>query len=147
MNELTFRRMFLELDDLDSVKFDLFATQFTDSLEQLGGDPPYWHGRLIGYGATDTPYRINFAGEDLSEQEFRNKLDAKEIDIEKFDLVGKVSYDPDAAAPATALEPHTVEYIATIKAIINGEEIARNVRVKHRIRKSFLAYETEISFI
>lgn len=146
MTELEFREMFPQLDELDDKNFDLFATQFTDSLEPNASDPPYWHGRLIGYGAQGVPYRIRLMDQELTEEEFRNKL-GKEIVVKKFDLVDKVLYDPDTDAPPTALEPHTVEYVATLTAVVNGKDIDQQVRVTHRIRKCFVAYETEISFL
>ena len=148
MNEPMFRELFEKLEADDDKNFDLYATQFTDSLEKIdiNVEPPYWHGRLIGYGDASTPYRINFLGQNLTEKEFRAKIEGKEIYIESFNLVSKPQYSQDPSAPPTALDPHTVTYTATIEASVDGTNVTETVHVTHRIRKTFLAYETDITF-
>lgn len=152
MNELDFLSKLAELAHNDNADFDVYATQFTKSLVNLPANedpPPYWHGRLIGAveekDKSIRGYRIEFLGKSYEEIEFRRKLKSNEILILLFKIIEDPVYKPDRSEATNAKDPHYASYRAQLVARVDGEVIEREVTVRHRIRKTFLAYQTEIN--
>ncbi len=84
----------------DEPDYDDYAWQFGRSLEDYGNGN--WYGRLIGYSKERDSddrlkiYTITLFGKTYTEDEFREKLDNREIVFEDFQIL---SYNYDAAMP------------------------------------------------
>jgi len=141
MNELTIRESAAIPDEPSK---DYYCWQYVNSLAvyELG----FWHGRLIGLSSeTDPatkklkPFKIKFFDKEYSEDAFREKLSKGEISIVKFELDGKPTYKE-----GTKKGEFVATGTANIVARVDGELVEGKVKFRHKIRPTFLSYDTEI---
>jgi hypothetical protein len=152
MNELDFRSQLEALAVNDDVNYDNYATQFVSSLNDLpGGDEPiYWHGRLIGLATGNEraliKYKIKFLGRVFSESVFRKRLETTAINLTEFKIRDgqTLVYQSDNTVPSPPnIDPRVVTYEAEFK--LDGNPQVYRVRITHRLRRTYIAYDTEVT--
>lgn len=127
----------------DGPENDYFATQFAASIVKEsggGGKTTYWFGRMLRFlGTTEYEFR-NFFGRDYTETEFREKYESGDIKVTTFDI-SNVNYttDPlDATKAVVTMDVYIEAEIDTVSQ--NG-----NFSLTHKVKRGWLAYESELA--
>ncbi len=127
----------------DGPENDYFATQFATSIVSEsggGGRNTYWFGRMLRFlGSSEYVFR-NFFGTDYTETAFREKYENGEITVEEF-KISNVNYALDPQDETLAVVTMNVY----IQAKVDGVGYGGTYALKHKVKKGWQAYESELA--
>jgi len=127
----------------DGPENDYFATQFATSIVQEsggGGRSTYWFGRMLRFLDHNEYVFRNFFGTDYTETQFREKYEKGEIVVNTF-AISNVVYTIDPMDQTLAVVRMNVH----IEAVIDGSDQSGDFSLAHKVKRGWLAYESELA--